>query len=120
MAEESNPPSWRVIVGTVITFVFTGQASIIGWLVVSMEDLRHLHTETDRTQEAVLQRLNSLESQQAMMDAHIRLLPDSIDDDDRWTESEELQFQRYVNHRLEKLEDAHKSHSHHRGYIDIR
>lgn len=101
----------RVLVGVVLTFILSIAASIIGWLVFQIEDSRDKYRETDSTQELVLQRLTAVENK---ADAIIKNLPSMVDDDDRWTGTQEEIHQigqdiykEGVEHRIERLEAFH-------------
>lgn len=83
---------WRILTGALVSLVL----AIVGFfgprLYERQDRTEDLLEETDRTQEAVLSRLRSLEKQ-----AH------KIDDSDRWHASEEMEFQKRYDSEMNEL-----------------
>ena len=100
MPVENAVTPWRIAIGTAISVIFTLMVSVISWLLLSVHEI-------DRTQEVVLQRLITLESQ-------VLTFPQTIDVGDRWRKTEEEQYQEQQkakddeqDRRLKLLEDTH-------------
>lgn len=101
-AQEHSSTIIRVAVGIILTFILSVAASIIGWLVFQVDDLRSKHEETDRTQDVVLQRLNTIETTLTQMPVHI----DSRADD-RWTGTMQELYMAPIEARIMRLESFH-------------
>lgn len=109
MAEHDSSTIVRVVVGIVLTFILSIAASIIGWLVFQVGDLRTKHEETDRTQDVVLQRLNTIETTLSQLPVHI-----DIRADDRWTGAMQDLYVKPIEMRLQRLESFHPPYNKHR------
>ena len=127
MTDTQQVTFWRILIGAIITFVMTALASVVGALFIKLDDMRDIHSEdmriaqeafgeTDRTQEAVLERLKSIENDITMIEAQLIHMPEEFDDDDRWHKSEEILYQKGIENRLRRLEQYHPPF---RGYMRI-
>jgi len=107
--DPQSPVFWRIITGALLTALLTVTTFLLTKIYDDIDMIENQLIETDRTQEAVLRRLMTLENY-----SH------AIDDGDRWRATEEQQFQlRYQSERdslirrIEKLEYINERYGRH-------
>jgi len=107
--DPQSPIFWRIITGALLTALLTVTTFLLTKIYDDIDMIENQLIETDRTQEAVLRRLMTLENY-----SH------AIDDGDRWRATEEQQFQlRYQSERdslirrIEKLEYINERYGRH-------
>jgi len=108
-ADQQSHLIWRIITGALLTALLTVTTFLITKIYDDIGMIENQWIETDRTQEAVLRRLISLEKA-----SH------AVDDDDRWRATEEREFQlRYnserdnLTRRIQKLEYINERYGRH-------